>query len=129
MLPPLNFRLRMMLLFCFVIGALMAITCATVYSIFVKTIRAELDQDLVHAARPMMADLYADPQKDDLSELNLREQMLLVFDQNRHLLSKTKNGHPFVVHRIAVLPNSPALTFRTLDTPQSRCRAALIPFE
>ena len=129
MLPPLNFRLRMMLLFCFVIGALMAITCATVYSIFVKTIRAELDQDLVHAARPMMADLYADPQKDDLSELNLREQMLLVFDQTGHLLSKTKNVDSGIVDRIAVLPKSPALTFRTLDTPQGRVRAALIPFE
>ena len=44
MLPPLNFRLRMMLLFCFVIGALMAATCGFVYSIFVSSTRAELDR-------------------------------------------------------------------------------------
>src|SRR5258708_12453780 len=104
MLPPLNFRLRMMLLFCFVIGALMAATCATVYSFFVKTIRAELDQDMVHAARPMLADLSSDPHKDNLSELNLQEQMMLVVDPARHLLTKTLTVHSGTHDRICRFP-------------------------
>jgi two-component system, OmpR family, sensor kinase len=129
MLPPLNFRLRMMLLFCFVTGALMAATCATVYSIFVKTIRAELDQDLVHAARPMIADLSAGRRKDDLSELNLQERMLLVFDQEGNLLNNSRNVDSGIVARIGKLPASSSLVFRSLEVPQGRMRAALIPFE
>lgn len=128
MLPPLNFRLRMMLLFCFVIGALMATTCATVYSIFVKTIRAELDRDLVGAARPMMADLSVDPQKDDLSELNLQDQMLLVFDQSGQLLNRSRNVDPSIA-RMGPFPASRSLLFRSLQGARGPMRAALIPFE
>src|SRR5260370_40598938 len=104
MLPPLNFRLRMMLLFCFVVGVLMAITCATVYSIFAKTIQAELDLDLVHAAKPTMADLSADPQKDDISELNLPDQMLLVVDPPGRLLNRSKHVDPGATARIGTVP-------------------------
>lgn len=118
-----------MLLFCFVIGALMAITCATVYSIFVKTVRAELDRDLVHAARPIMADLSADPQKDDISELNLQDQMLLVFDRSGRLLYHSRNVDPGMSARIGTLPKSRSVVFRSFDGPHGRIRAALIPFE
>lgn len=118
-----------MLLFCFVVGVLMAITCATVYSIFAKTIQAELDLDLVHAAKPTMADLSADPQKDDISELNLQDQMLLVFDQSGRLLNRSKNVDPGMNARIGPLPESRSVVFRSLDGPHGSVRAALIPFE
>src|SRR5260370_19193441 len=127
MLPPLNFRLRMMLLLCFVVGVLMAITCATVYSIFAKTIQAELDLALVHAAKPTMADLSADPQKDDISELNLQDQMLLVFDQSGRLLNRSKNVDPGMNARIGPLPESRSVVFRSLDGPHGSVTAALIP--
>src|SRR5260370_41598446 len=99
MLPPLNFRLRMMLLFCFVVGVLMAITCATVYSIFAKTIQAELYLDLVHAAKPTMSDLSADPQKDDISELNLQYPMLTVFYQPERLPNRSEHVVPCMDRR------------------------------
>ncbi len=107
----------------------MAATCATVYSFFVKTIRAELDQDMVHAARPMLADLSSDPHKDNLSELNLQEQMLLVVDPAGHLLNKSRNVDSGTVERIGRFPKTPSLTFRTLEGPTGRVRAAMIPFE
>ncbi len=55
-----------MLLFCFVIGALMAATCAFVYSIFVSSTRAELDRDLIEAARPLVAQLSGESTAPDL---------------------------------------------------------------
>lgn len=128
MLPPLNFRLRMMLLFCFVIGALMATTCATVYSIFVKTIRAELDRDLLEAARPMMADLSLDPQANYLSDLNPQDKMLLVFDQSGQLLNRSRNVDSSIAG-MGPFPVSRSLLLRDVQGPRGSMRAALIPFE
>jgi signal transduction histidine kinase len=118
----------MMLLFCFVIGALMASTCATVYSIFVKSMRAEWDRHLVDVARPMMADLSDDPQKHDLADLNLGDQRLLVFDPSGRLLNQSRNSDPGMLP-IGSFPESRSLVFRNLDSPAGRIRAALIPFQ
>ena len=117
-----------MLLFCFVIGALMATTCATVYSIFVNSMRAEWDRHLVDIARPMMADLSSDPQKDDLADLNLGDQRLLVFDSLGRLLNQSRNSDPGML-LIGSFPQSRSLVFRNLDSPAGRVRAALIPFQ
>lgn len=128
MRPPLNFRLRMMLLFCFVIGALVATTCATVYSIFVKSIRAEWDRHLVDAARPIVADLSADPPKNDLGDLTPGDQGMLVFDPSGRLLNQSRNSDPGAV-LIPSFPESRSLVFRNLDSTHGRVRAAFIPFE
>ncbi len=125
MLPRLNFRLRMMLLFCFVIGALMAATCAFVYSIFVSSTRAELDRDLIEAARPLVAQLSGESTAPDLG---LREQMLLIFDEDGQLINRSENADSSVATRIWPLPTTRMDTFRDLDTPGGRARAALIPF-
>jgi hypothetical protein len=126
MLPPLNFRLRMMLLFCFVIGALMAATCAFVYSIFVNSTRTELDRDLVDAGKPTIDYLRA--QKDEVPALPAREQMLLVFDRAGQLVNRSENADSVVATSIWPLPESPSITFRNLESPGGRARAALIPF-
>ena len=126
MRPRLNFRLRMMLLFCFVIGALMAATCGFVYSIFVSSARAELDRDLVEAARPLIARLGGESR---VSDLGLREQMLLVFDEDGQLLNRSENADSAVSTRIWPLPGKRVEEFRTLNAPGGRARAALIPFE
>jgi signal transduction histidine kinase len=126
MLPPLNFRLRMMLLFCFVIGAMMAATCAFVYSIFISSTRAELDRDLVDAGKPAIDFLKA--QKDDVPILPAREQMLLVFDQAGQLLNRSQNADSAISTSIWPLPESHSIAFRNLVTPGGRARAALIPF-
>src|SRR5215471_14634233 len=117
MLVPLNFRLRMMLLFCCVIGALMAATSATVNAIFVKSIRAELDRRLVDAARPLLAELSVDAQKADRAELNPSSQMWLVFDQSGRLLNKSENAGSTLAG-IGALPDSRSLRFRSLDSAQ-----------
>jgi signal transduction histidine kinase len=126
MLPPLNFRLRMMLLFCFVIGALMAATCAFVYSIFVNSTRTELDRDLVDAGKPTIDYLRA--QKDEVPALPAREQMLLVFDRAGQLVNRSENADSVIATSIWPLPVSPSITFRNLESPGGRARAALIPF-
>jgi len=126
MLPPLNFRLRMMLLFCFVIGALMAATCAFVYSIFVSSTRAELDRDLVDAGKPTID--YIRTQTDDVPVLPAREQMLLVFDQAGQLVNRSENADSAIATSIWPLPESRSIAFRNLETSGGRARAALVPF-
>jgi signal transduction histidine kinase len=128
MLPPVNFRLRMMLLFCFVIGVLMAITCAAVYSIFVKTIRAELDHDLVNAARPIIGDLSGDHQEGNFPELNSQEQMV-VFTQAGHALTRSKNADPLLIAAFGDFPHPRSAYFRSLRGSEGPLRAAVIPFE
>lgn len=126
MLPPVNFRLRMMLLFCFVIGALMAATCAFVYSIFISSTRAELDRDLVDAGKPAID--YLKAQTADVPTLPAREQMLLVFDQAGQLVNRSENTDSAIATSIWPLPESRSITFRNLDSSGERARAAFIPF-
>lgn len=116
----------MMLLFCFVIGALMAATCAFVYSIFISSTRAELDRDLVDAGKPTID--YLKAQKDGVPALPVREQMLLVFDQAGQLVNRSENADSAIATTIWPLPESHSITFRNLETPGGRARAALIPF-
>lgn len=127
MLPALNFRLRMMLLFCFVIGVLMAGTCGFVYSIFVSSTRAELDRDLVDAAKPLID--YLKTQKEDMPQLPVREQILLVFDRSGQLVNRSENADSFIATQLWPLPESSAIEFRSIDSPGGMARAALIPFE
>ncbi|MCU1220350.1 MAG: hypothetical protein JWN42_1547 [Candidatus Angelobacter sp.] len=126
MLPPLNFRLRMMLLFCFVIGALMAGTCGFVYSIFVSSTRAELDRDLVDAGKPTID--FLKTQSDDVPALPVQEQMLMVFDQAGQLINRSENADSSIATHIWPLPESRSVIFRNLESPGGRARAALIPF-
>jgi len=129
MLPQVNFRLRMMLLFCFVIGLLMAITCAAVYSIFVKTARAELDHDLVNAARPIIAYLSRDHRPGDFPEIDRQEQMLLVFDHAGHVLAHSRNADPLLISGFGAFPQARSAYFRSLASADGPLRAAILPFE
>jgi signal transduction histidine kinase len=128
MLAPLNFRLRMMLLFCFVIGALMAATSATVNSIFVKAIRAELDRRLMDAAPPLVADLSVDPQKAGSAEDNPSSQRWLVFEESGQLLNRSRNTDSTLTS-VGAMPDTRSLQFRDLSSARGRLRAALVPFE
>lgn len=107
----------------------MAITCAAVYSIFVKTVRAELDQGLVNAARPIIADVTGNGGVEDLPEVKRQEELVLVFDESGRLVTSSRSIDSLLVPKLGSPPRSRSVSFRSLTGPDGPLRAAIIPFD
>ncbi len=69
-------RLRMILLFCVVIGVFLAGTYVVVYKSFVREERLALDDRLLDAARPVIATLVTQPNQHHFAGLEIEGQFL-----------------------------------------------------
>jgi two-component system, OmpR family, sensor kinase len=107
-----SLRLRMMLLFCAVVGVLLAGSYASLYILLSRTVRAEFDRRLVEAASPLAADLRNDADTQDVAELNLPEQYFEVIDTSGKILALSKNleGRPLPLARVPVVSAGPQIT-------------------
>lgn len=124
-MPPITLRLRMILLFCVVIGVFLAGTYEIVYSSFVREVRGNLDERLVDAAKPILAELAASPSEHDLSSLAISGQLLELIAPDGKVVEHSHGfEQPFLV---PLLPDERSPYFRTVRTESNRLRAAIIP--
>lgn len=126
-MPPLTLRLRMILLFCVVMGVFLAGTYEVVYSSFMREVRAGLDSRLLDAAQPIIAELVARPSEHSLSQLNLPGQMLELVGPGGTVLEHSRGFEEAAVAQ--PLPNGDQPSFRTLHTSSNNLRAAIIPIQ
>ncbi len=86
-----SLRSRMMLLFSAVVGVLLAGSYLGFYALLAREVRAQLDRQLLDAARPVVADLSADPKDEDVNQLNIPGEYFELLDRSRRVLQKSKN--------------------------------------
>lgn len=124
----LSLRARMMLLFCVVVGILLAGSYLVFYSLFAHQVHRQLDHQLVETAEPVAADLASDPTEKDVDQLNLPGNYFEVLSAYGSVLQRSINLAPGTLGIAGGLPVSrPA--FRTLLDPQyGKLRVALVPF-
>jgi two-component system, OmpR family, sensor kinase len=124
-----SLRFRMMLLFCFVMGAFLLSTYAIVYSIFARELRAQLDRRLSEAAVPMVADLAANAPEEDVFRLDLPDEYLELLDTSGRPLNMSKNWreHPLDVGPLRFPDGKPI--FRTVRGVGGQFRMELITFQ
>jgi signal transduction histidine kinase len=91
---PLGLRARMMLLFCAVVGILLAGSFAMLYAWLSTKTRAEFDQRLREAAAPVAADITSDGDADDVSQLDLPYEYFEVTDREGRALARSRNLRP-----------------------------------
>lgn len=85
-------RRRMMLMFCGVVGVLLAGSFAGFYLLLSREVYAQLDRQLLETARPVVADLITDPaDQDDVNQLNLPGEYFVLLDASKHILQRSKN--------------------------------------
>lgn len=91
MMPLGSLRLRMMLLFSAVVGVLLAGSYAAFYLLLDREVRAQLDRQLLGAARPVLADLLTDPNEQDVNELNVPDEYFEIVDPSGSVLERSRN--------------------------------------
>jgi two-component system, OmpR family, sensor kinase len=124
-----SLRFRMMLLFCAVVGVLLAASYAGFYALFARQERAEFDGRLLSAARPVMADLQTDPTENDVDLLNLPGEYFELLDASGRVLQRSKNLRARPLDLAALPPASEQAAFLTLrDSQRGRLRVAAVPF-
>lgn len=86
-----SIRLRMMLLFCLVVGVLLGCSYLGLYMLFAGIVQDQGDRRLLATANPIIADLILDPEEKDVDELNIQDEYFELLDSSGHVLQRSKN--------------------------------------
>jgi two-component system, OmpR family, sensor kinase len=123
-----SLRFRMMLLFAVVVGALLAVSYLGFYALLVRQVRVQVDRQLLEAAGPVVADLNADANDEDVEQFNLPDEYFEILDPSGRALQQSRNLKERPLG-IGVQPLDPSrIAFRTLeDGDRGRLRLALVP--
>jgi signal transduction histidine kinase len=124
-----SLRVRMMLLFCTLVSVLLAGSYLAFMGLLAHEIPAQLNRQLVETARPVVADISAEPEARDVERLDIPGEFFELLDSDGRLLQKSKN----LTAPIPLQPNAPVLThptFQLVDIGEGQTvRVALIPFQ
>lgn len=129
MITSRSLRLRMMLLFCAVVGVLLASAYFAFYAILARAMRSQFDRKLFEAASPVVADLVQDPAEQDVNKLNLPDEYFELLEPSGRVLQQSKNlqARPLEIGRGGVDVAQPI--FRSVDGGnRGRLRLVLVPF-
>jgi signal transduction histidine kinase len=119
-------RLRMILLFCVVIGVFLAGTYVIVYNSFVREVRLGLDDRLLDAARPVIAAIVAHPGRQHFAGLEIEGQSLQLLGPDARVHEQSSGTAGFKINP-EDLYQSTRPVFETVVTKEGSVRIAIIP--
>src|SRR3989442_5514321 len=82
-------RLRMMLLFCTVVGVILAASYLAFWGLFAHAVHTQLNRQLLETARPIISDLASEPNAKNISRLDLPVQFFELLDHERGVLQRS----------------------------------------
>jgi signal transduction histidine kinase len=125
-----SLRGRMMLMFCAVVGVLLATCFVGLYVLLSRQVYSQLDQRLQDAARPVIADLVTDSLAErDVDQLEIPGEYFELFDPSGHVLQRSHNLQMGTLNLTPSAFRSHLTSFQTIDHPRDgRLRVAAIPF-
>ena len=122
-------RLRMMLLFCTVVGVLLAASYLAFWGLLARAVHAQLNRQLLETARPIIADMASEPDAKDINRLDLPGEFFEVLDQNGRVLQQSKNlAAPMKLIGLNSDNSRPTFGIAALENGET-VRLALIPFQ
>jgi signal transduction histidine kinase len=126
-----SLRGRMMLMFCAVVGVLLAACSVGLYVLLSREVYRQLDQQLQEAARPVIADLLTDSLTErDVDQLDIPGEYFEVLDSSGHVLQRSHNLQMGTLHLTPLIFRGQEASFQTFDhTREGRLRVAAIPFQ
>ena len=121
-------RLRMMLLFCTVVGVLLAGSYLAFWGLLAHAVHAQLNRQLLETARPIISDMVSEPEAKDVNRLDLPGEFFELLDQNGHVLQQSKNlAAPMKLNGLNLADSQPTFGIAALENGET-VRAVLIPF-
>jgi len=122
-------RFRMMLLFCTVVGVLLAASFLAFLLLLGRAVHTQLNRQLVETARPIIADLYSEPDAKDINRMDLPGEFFELLDKDGHVLQQSKNlVAPMDLKGMSAPVSEPVFGIAALASGET-VRLALIPFQ
>lgn len=123
-------RFRMMLLFCSVVGVLLAGSYLAFWALLVHEIPNQLNRGLLDTARPILSDIAAEPNARDVERLDIPGQFFELIDADGKVLQRSINlaAGPIDLKGLNVAGSEPVFGIGTVGNGES-VRVALIPFQ
>jgi two-component system, OmpR family, sensor kinase len=119
----------MMLLFCTVVGVLLAGSYLAFWGLLAHAVHAQLNRQLLETARPIISDMVSEPEAKDVNRLDLPGEFFELLDQNGHVLQQSKNlAAPMKLNGLNLADSQPTFGIAALENGET-VRAALIPFQ
>lgn len=122
-------RIRMMLLFCTVVGVLLAASYLAFWGLLAREVTTQLNSRLLETARPMIADLITEPNGVDVSRLDIFGEYFELLDPTGHVLQHSRNlADPIDLKSMVTAISEPAFGIAQIGKREP-VRVALIPFQ
>ena len=118
----------MILLFCIVIGVILAGTYEVVYRTFQKEVRQGFDDRLIDVAKPLISQIEADPSGNHLSQIDMPEHVFVLLNSSGEMLEASRSSIQVEVEQFIPLPRYQP-EFRMIHSASVELRTAIIPFK
>ena len=82
-------RFRMMLMFCSVVGVLLAASYFAFFVLLSRAIPTQLNHQLLETARPLVADIAAEPNAQDIDRLDIPGEFFELLDADGRVLQQS----------------------------------------
>jgi signal transduction histidine kinase len=124
-----SLRFRMMVLFCSVVGVLLAASYLAFWALLAHEVSAQLNRQLLETARPIIADFAAEPNSQDINRMDIPGQFFEVLDPAGLVLQRSKNlAAPLDIKGLKPGVSEPVFGLGAIDSGES-VRLAFIPFQ
>jgi two-component system, OmpR family, sensor kinase len=124
-----SLRFRMMVLFCTVVGVILAASYLAFWELLAHEVSAQLNRQLQETARPMLADFAAEPNSQDINRMDIAGQFFELLDSSGHVLQRSQNLQaPINLKGINIPISQTTFGLAELANGES-VRIALIPFQ
>lgn len=122
-------RSRMMVLFCSVVGVLLAASYLGFWALLARAIPTQLNRQLVETSRPIISDIVSEPNARDVERLDIPGQFFELLEADGKVLQRSRNlANPIDLKGLR--PNGSQAAFGIGSVGDSESvRVALIPFE
>jgi signal transduction histidine kinase len=121
-------RFRMMVLFCSIVSVMLAASYLAFFGLLAHEIPTQLNRQLLETGRPLVADISAEPNAQDVARLDIPGEFFELLDSTGRVLQKSKNlTAPIPLREVDPATTQPTFQVADLGGGQS-VRVALIPF-
>lgn len=122
-------RFRMMVLFCSVVGILLAGSYLAFWGLLAHEVSAQINRQLLETARPLIADIITEPNAQDVSRLDIPGEFFELLDSAGRVLQRSRNtAAPIDLKGMSPAVSQPTFGLAAMGNSES-VRIALIPFE
>lgn len=122
-------RSRMMVLFCSVVGVLLAASYLAFWALLARAIPTQFNRQLLETSRPIIADIISEPNARDVERLDIPGQFFELLDADGKVLQRSRNlSTPIDLSGLRLSDSRPVFGIGSVGNSES-VRAAVIPFE